>query len=76
MTLPKPSGEEFLTLSDAYTNALLYGIGILKIVNTPQGPVMSVVDIAEYDQLGRHMRNVAQNTVEPKDGTWPQHKSL
>lgn len=69
MTTIKPSEEEFLTLSDAYANAVMYGVGVLKIVNTPQGPIMSVVDIAEYDQLGRHLRNVAQNTVEPKDGT-------
>ena len=53
-------------MSDAYTNAVIYGVGVLKIVNTPQGPVMSVVDIAEYEQLGQHLQNTAQNIVEPK----------
>jgi len=63
VTSPKPSEEEFLTLSDAYTNAMLYGVGVLKIVNTPQGPVMSVVDFEEYAQLGEHLQNVAKNAV-------------
>lgn len=64
MATIKPTEEEFLTLSDAYTNALLYGIGILKIVNTPQGPVMSVVDRAEYEAVAEHIKFAAQNTKE------------
>jgi hypothetical protein len=62
----KPVDEEFLTLSDAYANALLYGMGVLKIVNTPQGPVMSVVPIEEYAQLAEGLKFAAENSVEIK----------
>ena len=67
MATVKPTEEEFLTLSDAYANAVMYGVGVLKIVNTPQGPVMSVVDIAEYEQLGQHLQFTAQNAKDFTD---------
>jgi len=62
MTAPKASEEEFLTLSDAYANALLYGMGVLKIVNTPQGPIMSVVPFEEYAQLAEGLKYAAENS--------------
>ena len=62
MTTPKPTEDEFLTLSDAYANALLYGIGVLKIVNTPQGPIMSVVPFEEYAQLAEGLKYAAKNS--------------
>ena len=67
MATPKPTEDEFLTLSDAYMNAMVYGIGVLKIVNTPEGPVMTVVDPKEYEQVAEHMKFAAQNTKDFTD---------
>ena len=63
----KPTEVEFLTLSDAYANALLYGMGVLKIVNTPKGPIMSVVPFEEYAQLAEHLKFAAENTKDFTD---------
>lgn len=45
----------------------MYGIGVLKIVNTPQGPVMSVVDRSEYEAVAEHMKFAAQNSKDFTD---------
>lgn len=68
MTTGNPTPQEVLTLSDAYTNALVYGIGVIKIVNTPQGPVMSVVPSEEYLAVADHLKFAVENTMEIKDG--------
>lgn len=67
MTEPKPTEVEVLTLSDAYTNALIYGIGVLKVVNTPAGPIMSVVPFSEYMQVADHLKFAAQNAQDFTD---------
>ncbi|UOF78462.1 hypothetical protein [Caudoviricetes sp.] len=65
MNIPKPTEGELLTVDDAIGNALLYGIGIIKIVNTAGGPVMSVVDPRDYYQVAEHMKFAADNMLEP-----------
>jgi hypothetical protein len=67
VTTVKPTQQEFLTLHDAYSNALLYGIGVIKVVNTPQGPVMSVVSREEYLAVADHLKFAAENTQDFTD---------
>lgn len=67
MTTGNPTPEEVLTLSDAYTNALLYGIGVIKIVNTPRGPEMFVVPREEYLDVADHLKFAVENTQDFTD---------
>lgn len=67
MSAEKPTQQEFLTLHDAYSNALLYGIGVIKVVNTPQGPMMSVVSREEYLAVADHLKFAAENTKDFTD---------
>ena len=67
MTTGNPTPEEVLTLSDAYTNALLYGIGVIKIVNTPRGPEMFVVPREEYLAVAEHLKFAVENTKDFTD---------
>jgi len=62
VTTGNPTPQEVLTLSDAYTNALVYGIGVIKIVNTPRGPEMSVVPREEYLAVADHLKFAVENT--------------
>ena len=59
-------------LGEAYTDALLYGVGIIKIVNTMAGPRMSYVPREEFTQLAEHLNYVVENIM---DFTEPQSKS-
>ena len=54
-------------LGEAYTDALLYGVGIIKIVNTMAGPRMSHVPREEFTQLAEHLNFVVENTMDFTD---------
>ena len=54
-------------LSEAYTDALLYGVGIIKIVNTMAGPRMSHVPREEFTQLAEHLNYVNKNIMDFTD---------
>jgi len=56
-------------LGEAYTDALLYGVGIIKIVNTMTGPRMSHVPREEFIDLADHLKHVVENTIDGKDAT-------
>jgi hypothetical protein len=51
-------------LGEAYTDALLYGVGIIKIVNTMAGPKISHVPREEFMELAEHLKYVAENAVD------------
>ena len=59
-------------LGEAYTDALLYGVGIIKIVNTMAGPRISHVPREEFMELAEGLKYVVENTM---DFTDPQSKS-
>ena len=63
--------EDENPLNAAFANAYLYGIGIIKIVNTPRGPEMSIVGHEEYLELAEALKFVAENKMEFKDGNQP-----
>jgi hypothetical protein len=54
-------------LDEAYTDALLYGVGIIKIVNTMAGPRISHVPREEFTQLAEHLNFVVENTMDFTD---------
>jgi hypothetical protein len=54
-------------LGEAYTDALLYGVGIIKIVNTMAGPRISHVPREEFTQLAEHLNFVVENTMDFTD---------
>jgi hypothetical protein len=59
-------------LNTVFANAYMFGIGIMKVVNTPRGLEMSVVGHEEYLKLSEALKFVAENTVEIKDGEQPK----
>lgn len=56
-------------LDEAYTDALLYGVGVIKIVNTLAGIRIMHVPREEFTQLAEHLNFVVENTLELKDET-------
>lgn len=54
-------------LDEAYTDALLYGVGIIRIVNTLAGPRISHVPREEFMELADHLKNVVENTIDFTD---------
>lgn len=52
---------------EAYTNALIYGIGMIRIVNTAKGPIMAAVSRSEYEATAEHLRWVSEHTMHIKD---------
>ena len=54
-------------LGEAFTDALLYGVGIIKIVNTMAGPRMSHVPREEFTQLAEHLNYVNENVMDFTD---------
>jgi len=54
-------------LSEAYTDALLYGVGIIKIVITLKGPRISHVHHGEFVDLADHLKHVVENTPDFTD---------
>ena len=54
-------------LDEAYTDALLYGVGIIRIVNTLAGPRISHVPREEFMELADHLKNVVENTLDFTD---------
>jgi hypothetical protein len=54
-------------LDEAYTDALLYGVGIIKIVNTMAGPRIMHVPREEFTQLAEHLNFVVENTIDFTD---------
>ena len=54
-------------LDEAHTDALLYGVGIIKIVNTLAGPRISHVPREEFTQLAEHLNFVVENTMDFTD---------
>ena len=54
-------------LDEAYTAALQYGVGIIRIVNTLAGPRMSHVPREEFTQLAEHLNFVVENTIDFTD---------
>ena len=59
-------------LDEAYTDALLYGVGIIRIMNTLDGPRISHVPREEFTELAEHLNYVVENTM---DFTETQPKS-
>ena len=55
--------EEPNAVEQAYTNALIYGIGLVKMMNTPEGVVLSIVDPKEYLELAQSLEYVAKNSM-------------
>lgn len=51
-------------LEDVYTDALLYGIGIIKITNGPHGPEMRSVPRTEFLNLADTLKYVVENTMD------------
>ncbi len=49
-------------VAEAFTDALLYGVGIIRVVNTLAGMRMSHVPFEEFIELGDHLKHVAENT--------------
>jgi hypothetical protein len=47
---------------EAFTDALVYGVGIIRIVNTLGGMRMSHVPREEFIELGEHLKHIAENT--------------
>jgi hypothetical protein len=54
-------------LSEAYTDALLYGVGIIRIVNTKDGPTISHVPREEFMDMAEHLKYVVENTMDFTD---------
>ena len=54
-------------LDEAYTDALLYGVGIIKIVNTMAGPRISHVPREEFMELAEHLNYVVENIMDFTD---------
>ena len=54
-------------LGEAYTDALLYGVGIIRIVNTLAGPRISHVPREEFMDLADHLKHVVENTLDFTD---------
>lgn len=51
-------------LGEAYTDGLLYGVGIIKIVNTLAGPRISHVPREEFMDMAEHLKYVVENTLD------------
>lgn len=45
----------------AANNAILYGVGIIKLINTPTGIIVEVVGPHEYLDLSKAMEWAAEN---------------
>lgn len=54
-------------LDEAYTDSLLYGVGIIRIVNTLAGPKISHVPREEFMELADHLKYVVENTMDFTD---------
>lgn len=54
-------------LDKAYTDALLYGVGLVRIVNTKDGPTISHVPREEFMGLAEHLTYVVENTMDFTD---------
>lgn len=54
-------------LDEAYTDSLLYGVGIIRIVNTLAGPRISHVPREEFMELADHLKHVVENTTDFTD---------
>jgi hypothetical protein len=54
-------------LDKAYTDALLYGVGLVKIVNTKDGTKISHVPRDEFMQMSQHLKHVVENTLDFTD---------
>ena len=46
----------------AFTDALVYGVGIIRIMNTQEGMRMSHVPREEFMEFGDHLKHIAENT--------------
>jgi hypothetical protein len=51
----------------AYTDALLYGVGIIRMANTPDGIQMTHVPREEFMDLAKHLEFVTKNTKDFTD---------
>lgn len=52
---------------EAFIDALVYGVGIIRIVNTLGGTRMSHVPREEFMEFGEHLKHIAQNTKDFTD---------
>ena len=59
---PQPIRNAFEIFDNAYTDALVYGVGIVKMYNTPNGIQMTNVLREEYMALAKELKFVAKNT--------------
>jgi hypothetical protein len=53
--------------NDAYTDALVYGVGIIRIANSTDGIQMSHVPRDEFINLAKHLEFVTANTKDFTD---------
>ncbi len=51
----------------AYTDALVYGVGIIRIANSADGIKMSHVPREEFMDLAKHLKFVTANTKDFTD---------
>ena len=66
MTLEaKKSADEIF--DGAYTDALLYGVGIIRIANSADGIRMSHVPREEFMDLAKHLEFITANTMDFTD---------
>lgn len=50
----------------AANNAVLYGLGLIKMVNTPTGIIVEVVAPQEYLQTSESLKWVSENIEVPR----------
>ena len=50
----------------AANNAILYGVGLIKFVNTPTGIVVEVIGPEEYLQMSKSLEWVSENIQMPR----------
>jgi hypothetical protein len=51
----------------AYADALLYGVGLIRIANTKDGPTISHVPREEFMDMAQHLKHVVENTLDFTD---------
>jgi hypothetical protein len=51
-------------IADAHMNAIIYGIGIMKMTTGKDGMKLEVVPVEEYEQLADHLKNINQNRID------------
>ena len=50
----------------AANNAIMYGVGLIKFINTPTGIVVEVIGPEEYLQMSKSLEWVSENIQMPR----------